>query len=96
MFSTKILSFAALAVVLGALYAAYVAPSWKKKVTTPSVTPPTTAMAVEEVRVTPSPVIEQSQPSPPAMVLIVTGDGQQADPRPNAGVCSEQPLACAP
>ena len=64
MSSTKILGIAALAVAVGGLYAAYVAPVWEKKVTTPSVTTPIVAMAVEEVRAASSPVIEPNDPSP--------------------------------
>ena len=90
---TKILRIAGLVVALSALYAAYVAPAWEKKVAMPAVIFPVVATAAEKGAL--SPVIEPNEPSPPALVLIVTGDGQQADRRSNASVC-DQPLACAP
>ena len=93
--SMKVLRLAALAVVLGAIYAAYLAPA-HERVATLSVTPPAVAVAVEKVRVTPSPVIEQREPDASTSVQLVTGDGQQADLQSNASLCSDQPLACAP
>ena len=81
MFSMKILGFAALTVALGALYAAYVSPTREKRVTTPSVIPPAVAMAIEKASAAPPAVVEQDELDAPTSVLLVTGDGQQADLR---------------
>jgi hypothetical protein len=93
--SMKVLRLAALAVVLGAIYAGYVAPA-QEKVATLSVTPPAVAIAVENVRVAPTPMIDQGEIGAPTPMQLVTGDGQQADLQSNASLCSDQPLACAP
>jgi hypothetical protein len=93
--SMKILRVAALAVVLGALYAAYVART-HEKVATLAVTSAGVTIDVEKLGVAPSPVIEQGELGATTAVGLVTGDGQQADAQSNAGVCSQQPFPCGP
>ena len=78
--SMKVLRLAALAIVLGALYAVYMAPA-HEKVATLSVTPPAVAMAVEKVRVAPSRVVEHEDADGTTSMLLITGDGQQGDHR---------------
>ncbi len=78
MYYVKLLGLSAPALALTALYAGHQAAPAQEKIATFSVTPPMVAVLVEKAQSVPAPVFRSGEPGAPTEVLLVTGDGQQA------------------
>ena len=74
----KLLGIAVIALASIALYDSHPAAPAQEKLATLSVTPPIVAILVEKAQSVPAPTAQQRDSTAPTEVLLVTGDGQQA------------------